>query len=85
MRSLRFLLSRRWVLFAVVVALLAWLAWLLGEWQFSRLEDRQESNAIVARNISAPASPVSEVLSPERPVAATDEWRVVTATGTYAA
>jgi len=83
-RSLRFLVSRRWVLFALVVALLAWAAWLLGEWQFSRLADRKESNAIVARNTSAPASPVSDVLSPGRPVAASEEWRVVTATGTYA-
>jgi cytochrome oxidase assembly protein ShyY1 len=83
-RSLRFLLSRRWVLFAVVVALLAWAAWLLGEWQFSRLEDRKESNAIVARNTSAPPAPVSEILAPGRPVAATEEWRVVSASGTYA-
>ena len=29
-RSLRFLLSRRWVLFAITVALLAWATWLLG-------------------------------------------------------
>jgi cytochrome oxidase assembly protein ShyY1 len=84
-RSLRFLLSRRWVLFAVVVALLAWLAWLLGEWQFDRLADRKESNTIVARNTSAPATPVSDVLAPGQPVAASEEWRVVTATGTYAA
>ncbi|MGH3336919.1 MAG: SURF1 family protein, partial [Nocardioides sp.] len=84
MRSLRFLVSRRWVLFAITVALLAWAAWLLGEWQFHRLEDRKERNAIVARNTSAPAAPVSEVLEPDRPVPPSEEWRVVTATGTYA-
>ncbi len=81
-RSLRFLVSRRWVLFAITVALLAWAAWLLGEWQFHRLEERKELNAIVARNTAAPTAPVSEVLEPDRPVPASDEWRVVTATGT---
>jgi cytochrome oxidase assembly protein ShyY1 len=84
-RSLRFLVSRRWVLFAITVALLAWAAWWLGEWQFHRLEDRKEFNAIVARNTSAPAAPVSEVLEPDRSVAPSEEWRVVTATGSYAA
>jgi cytochrome oxidase assembly protein ShyY1 len=83
-RSLRFLFSRRWVLFAITVALLAWAAWLLGEWQFHRLADRKELNAIVARNTSAPAAPVSEVLEPNRSVSASEEWRVVQATGTYA-
>ena len=83
-RSLRFLFTRRWVLFAITVALLAWAAWLLGEWQFHRLEDRKELNAIVARNTSAPAAPVSEVLAPDHPVPASEEWRVVTATGRYA-
>ena len=84
MRSLRFLVSRRWVLFAITVALLAYAAWLLGEWQFHRLADRKASNAIVARNTAAPATPVSDVLDPGRPVGESDEWRVVTATGTYA-
>ncbi len=84
MRSLRFLVSRRWVLFAMTVAVLAWGAWLLGEWQFHRLAERKELNAIVARNTSAPAAPVSEVLAPDQPVAASEEWRVVTATGIYA-
>jgi cytochrome oxidase assembly protein ShyY1 len=83
-RSLRFLVSRRWVLFAITVAVLAWAAWLLGEWQFHRLADRKERNAIVERNTSAPAAPVSEVLEADRPVSASEEWRVVTATGRYA-
>jgi len=75
-RSLRFLVSRRWVLFAITVALLAYAAWLLGEWQFHRLADRKASNAIVARNTAAPATPVSDVLDPGRPVGESDEWRV---------
>lgn len=84
MRSWGFLVSRRWAVFAVVVVLLAWAAWFLGQWQFHRLEDRQERNAIIERNESAPVAPVGEVLAPGRPVSADDQWRVVTATGTYA-
>jgi cytochrome oxidase assembly protein ShyY1 len=82
-RSLRFLASRRWVLFALVVVALASLAWVLGQWQFGRLEDRREQNATVARNENAGPAPVDTVLAPGRPVAEHDEWRLVTATGTY--
>jgi cytochrome oxidase assembly protein ShyY1 len=82
-RSWQFLLSRRWAAFAVVVVLLAWLAWWLGEWQFGRLEERQAQNALIQRNEAAPVAPVAELTAPGRDVAASDEWRVVTATGTY--
>ena len=70
-------------MFAVVVVLLAWLAWWLGEWQFGRLEERQAQNALIERNEAAPVAPVAELIAPGRDVAAADEWRVVTATGTY--
>ncbi len=83
MRSLRFLLSRRWVLFAVVVGLLAWSAWWLGEWQFGRLEDRKADNAIIGRNESLPPAAVADVLAPGRAVPDAAQWRLVTATGTY--
>ena len=83
MRSLSFLLSRRWILFAIVVALLAYLAWWLGEWQFHRLEDRKDRNAIVDTNTAADPVPASTVLSTSRGVAETSEWKRVTATGTY--
>jgi cytochrome oxidase assembly protein ShyY1 len=82
-RSLRFLASRRWILFAVTVGLLAYLAWVLGEWQFHRLEERKAANAITARNEQAAPVAVETVLAPGRPVAADDEWRLVTATGVY--
>lgn len=84
MRSLRFLLSRRWIIFFLVVTALAYAAWWLGEWQFGRLHDRKDSNAVIERNEDAAPAPVADVLAPGRPVAADDEWRRVTATGTYA-
>ncbi len=85
MSSLRFLASRRWVLLLLVVLGLTYLAWVLGQWQFSRLDDRRERNTIVERNEGAAATPVADVLAAGRPVAEDDEWRLVTATGTYAA
>jgi cytochrome oxidase assembly protein ShyY1 len=78
-----FLLSRRWVLFAVVVALMAWGAVQLGQWQFHRLEDRKHSNGVVATNLAAAPVPVSDVLSTRTGPAPDDEWKRVTAHGTW--
>ena len=81
--SWRFLISRRWILFFLAVILVGWATWWLGEWQFGRLEDRKEHNAVVRANEGRSAVPVSDVLAPGRPVADSDEWRLVTATGEY--
>jgi cytochrome oxidase assembly protein ShyY1 len=82
--SFRFLLSRRWAGFTVFVLVLAYGTWWLGQWQFDRLEDRKASNQIVRTNEHAEPVPVSDVLAPGEEVAEEDEWRRVTATGTYA-
>ena len=84
MSSFRFLLSRRWAGFTVFVLILAYGTWWLGQWQFDRLEDRKASNQIVRVNEDAEPAPVSDVLAPGQRVAEKDEWRRVTATGTYA-
>jgi cytochrome oxidase assembly protein ShyY1 len=83
-RSFRFLLSRRWLLFAAAVVLIAAATWWLGEWQFNRLDDRKASNAVVRANEDKPPAPVADVLAPDEDVAEDEEWRQVTATGTYA-
>lgn len=82
--GVRFLLSRRWILFFVAVVLLAYLAFRLGEWQFHRLDERRERNAITERNLAADPVPVQKVLSVGDPVSAQEEWRHVTARGRYA-
>ncbi len=83
MRTWRFLLTRRWIGFAVVVVLLAWAAWWLGEWQFDRLEERKARNAVVERNETLAPAPAADVLPLAGGVATDDEWRLVTATGRY--
>ncbi len=85
MRSFRFLLSRRWALFAAAIALVAYVTWWLGNWQFSRLDERQDSNAVIRANETRDPAPVAEVMPPDGEVAEDDEWRLVTATGTYRA
>jgi cytochrome oxidase assembly protein ShyY1 len=82
-RSFRFLLSRRWIVFALVVAALAYATWWLGGWQFRRLDDRKADNAVVRANEHREVVPVGAVLSTDRGPAESDEWRVVSATGTY--
>ena len=77
------MLSRRWVLFALVVAVLAWLATQLGQWQFNRLDERKQDNRIVATNLKLAPAPVDDVLSTERGPRARDEWRRVTVHGTW--
>ncbi len=83
MRSFRFLLSRRWLLFALTVVLIAWATWWLGGWQFHRLAERKASNAIVRHNEALDPAPVQQVLASGRDVTHDDEWRQVTATGRY--
>jgi cytochrome oxidase assembly protein ShyY1 len=82
-RSLRFLLSRRWLLFALIVVVLVYATWWLGEWQFHRLAERKASNAIVRTNLELAPAPVDQVLAPGREVPDASEWRQVEATGTY--
>lgn len=81
--SLRFLVSRRWLLFLLVVLLLAYACLLLGRWQWHRLESRKAGNAIIRTNEKAPPVPVDQVLS--RGVNPPDavQFTVVSATGTY--
>jgi cytochrome oxidase assembly protein ShyY1 len=79
----RFLLSRRWVLFAIVVAVLVYGAVLLGQWQFHRLDERKHDNRLVATNLKRAPAPVDDVLSTGRAPGASDEWRRVTVHGTW--
>ncbi len=75
--------SRRWVLFFLTVVLLAWGAYLLGQWQFHRLADRKASNAVISHNLVRPPTDVADVLAPDRPVSDTHDWLHVTTRGRY--
>ncbi len=80
---MRFLLTRRWILFLLAVVVLALGCVRLGEWQFHRLHDREQRNAWAERNMSAAPAPVADVLAVDRAVPQSAEWRQVTVSGTY--
>ena len=72
------------MLFLLVVVVLAWAAWRLGEWQFHRLEERKERNAVIERNESQEPVPVTDVMALDRDLGSEDQWKRITATGIYA-
>jgi cytochrome oxidase assembly protein ShyY1 len=82
--SLRFLLSRRWVLLLLIVVLFAYACLLLGRWQWHRLEGKKTGNAIIRTNEKAAPVPVDQVLRPGVDPPDDEQYAVVSATGTYA-
>jgi cytochrome oxidase assembly protein ShyY1 len=79
----RFLLTRRWLLFGLTVVLLAWGAWALGQWQFHRLDEKRAANHRIQHNLAAVPVPIGELLGVHRPATTAVEWRRVTVTGTW--
>ena len=77
------MLSRRWVLFGLAVVVLAFGCYRLGQWQFDRLDDREQRNSWTRTNLAAEPVPVEDVLGVEEQVPADQEWRRVRATGRY--
>ncbi len=78
-----FLLSRRWIGFAVFVVLLAALCYRLGLWQIHRLEHRLDNNKVVKTHFSSPPVDLAKVLKKGQLVDTKSQWTRVTATGTY--
>jgi cytochrome oxidase assembly protein ShyY1 len=79
----RFLLTRRWVLFGLGVVVLALGCVRLGEWQFDRLHEREQRNEWTRTNLAAAAAPVQDVMSVTRPLPPEREWKRVRAEGRY--
>ncbi|MGH3444144.1 MAG: SURF1 family cytochrome oxidase biogenesis protein [Nocardioidaceae bacterium] len=80
---MRFLLSRRWVVLAVIVVVLAYACYLLGRWQFHRLAETKASNAQISANMHASPVPIGAVMAVRHPLPDSREWRRVTVTGSY--
>ncbi len=80
---MRFLLSRRWLLFALAVAALAWLTSQLGEWQFHRLDERRADNRRTAQNLDQPPVPLTDLMRVGHGPSQAHEWRKVVAHGTW--
>ncbi len=80
---LRFLFTRRWLGLLLAVLVVGGVCVELGLWQFRRYADRHDDNARITANLHAAPAPVDSVLSPGAPPSTADEWRVVTARGSY--
>jgi len=81
-----FLRQRRWLTLGFVVLVIVPSFLLLSRWQLHRLDDRRHANALVEQNTAASPVPVSQVMTPGAPQSAVgdaQQWRQVTASGTY--
>ncbi|MFC9788656.1 SURF1 family protein [Rhodococcus sp. NPDC127528] len=84
MRRLKFLLRPGWLVLAVVVAAFAFMCfWFLAPWQLGKNTSTSERNQLIADSVSAAPVPVESILPTSGPLATHDEWRQVSATGSY--
>jgi cytochrome oxidase assembly protein ShyY1 len=81
--QLSFLLSRRWIGFALFVVVLAGVCFQLGQWQMHRLEERRADNEVIKRHLAMDPAPLSTVVGPGEKVDDQLAWTRVRATGTY--
>jgi cytochrome oxidase assembly protein ShyY1 len=79
----RFLLSSRWIGFAVFVIVLAAVCTRLGFWQLNKLELRLDRNDVITAHFSEEPRSLDAALPPGATVDKSTEWTRVTATGTY--
>ena len=73
----------RWVGFTVLVGGLFVVFVLLGRWQLHRADEQHRDDAVREAARSAPAVSVDHVTQPGTPPDSDNEWRAVTARGTY--
>ncbi|GAB2773706.1 SURF1 family cytochrome oxidase biogenesis protein [Streptomyces daliensis] len=79
----RFLLSRQWVILTLLGLVLIPAMIKLGFWQLHRHEDKVAHNELISSSLASPAVPFSKLTGVGRGPAEDDQFRTVTATGTY--
>ncbi|MGH3454483.1 MAG: SURF1 family cytochrome oxidase biogenesis protein [Nocardioidaceae bacterium] len=79
----RFLLSGRWLALAALVLVVAGVCVQLGRWQFDRLDERRADNERIEANLATEPVPVEGIAPAGGAVDPDDEWRRVTASGSY--
>ncbi len=79
-----FLLRPGWLALAAVVAAFAFMCiTVLAPWQLGKNTNTEHRNTLIADSVHADPVPVESLLPASGPLATDDEWRQVTATGTY--
>lgn len=79
----RFLLSRKWIGFAIFVIALSALCTRLGFWQIHRLEHRLDTNALITKHFNAAPVDLQAVLKIGTTQRGDQQWTRVTASGSY--
>jgi cytochrome oxidase assembly protein ShyY1 len=79
----RFLLTRQWVVLTLVGLFLMPAMVELGLWQMHRHESEDASNSRIAHSLAAAPVPLERLTAPGARIPAADNFRSVTATGTY--
>ncbi|MGN5632863.1 SURF1 family cytochrome oxidase biogenesis protein [Streptomyces sp. AC154] len=79
----RFLLTRQWLILALLALVMIPTMIELGFWQLHRHEHKVAQNALISHNLKAKPVPVASLTSPGHVVPRSDYWRAVKATGTY--
>jgi cytochrome oxidase assembly protein ShyY1 len=71
------------LLFALAVAVMAWGATLLGQWQFHRLHEKRADNHRIQTNLAAVPVPLDQIVHVGKEPGQAVEWRRVSVTGTW--
>ncbi|USQ74898.1 SURF1 family cytochrome oxidase biogenesis protein [Ornithinimicrobium cryptoxanthini] len=80
---LRTLLTRRWLTALALALIFAVVAVLLGNWQFSRHQERVAARDLVESHYDAAPVPLEDVLRGDAPLASEREWTRVQTSGEY--
>lgn len=80
----KFLLTPKWIAVTLVALLLLPAFDSLSQWQWRRLHQRQDYNAVIIKNKDAAPVSLAKVLNPDgTTIDATNQWRTVHLTGTW--
>jgi len=75
----------RWAVYVAVAIAFAIICGVLSHWQFTRNEQREHANALIADNYDADPVPLDDLISGTDDFDAGDEWRPVVVEGEYLA
>lgn len=79
----RFLLTRRWLVLAVIAVLVAVGCIRLGLWQLNRHADRQADNEIVETNVATAPVPITDAVPVGDSPSDRQQWRSISLSGRY--
>lgn len=79
----RFLFSRRWITFALVVIVMAGGCYRLGLWQWHRLENRLADNKVITKHFKTDPIELGSVLKIGEKQLHDQQWTRISVTGTY--